>query len=365
MVRVLIAFLVLVAAAGAYLTLAPIDIDPVAWTPQPVPPSDSGPYVKNDLLKSIERIATNIGKGPEAVAFDKQGRIYAGFDDGRVARFEADGSGYNMLANTSGRPLGIFIHPDGSVIVCDADQGLLRIGPDGELAILATTAEDLPFRFTDDLAVTADGSKVYFTDASSKYGYGHSTEDIVEHRGHGRFLVYDFATRKTDVLLRDMQFANGVALGPDEAYALVNETGSYRIIRYWLKGDKAGKWDIFADNLPGFPDNITFNGVDRFWVALYAPRTPIVDGLAGYPYLRKVVMRALRLLPPPVKPQAFALAFAPSGKLIANFQYDGSDAYYPITSVREHPNGYLYFGSLTARSLGRMRMPQLPAGIGG
>jgi hypothetical protein len=161
-----------------------------------------------------------------------------------------------------------------------------------------------------------------------------------------------------------MQFANGVALGPDEAFALVNETASYRIVRYWLKGERAGTSDIFADNLPGFPDNITFNGTNRFWVALYAPRTPIADSLAPYPYLRKMVMRALLILPPPVKPQAFALAFDPSGKLAANLQYDGSDAYYPITSVREHPNGYLYFGSLTARSLARMKMPRLPAGVG-
>jgi sugar lactone lactonase YvrE len=362
--RFLITVLVLFAAAFAYLLLAPIDIEPAQWMPQPAPPSDAGLYVRNELLKPMERIAQGIGKGPEAVAFDAQGRIYAGFDDGRVARFEQDGGGYHMIANTGGRPLGVFVHPDGSVIVCDADNGLLAIAPNGRVSVLAAAAEDLPFHFTNDLAVTADGSKVYFTDASSKYGYGHSTEDIVEHKGHGRFLVYDFATGKTQVLLKDLQFANGVALGPDEAFALVNETASYRIVRYWLKGEKAGTSDIFADNLPGFPDNITFNGTNRFWVALYAPRTPIADILAPYPYLRKMVMRALLILPAPVKPQAFVLAFDPSGKLTANLQYDGSDAFSPITSVREHPNGYLYFGSLTARSLARMKRPPLPAGIG-
>ena len=155
---------------------------------------------------------------------------------------------------------------------------------------------------------------------------------------------------------------NGVALGPDEAFVLVNETGSYRILRYWLKGEKAGTSDIFADNLPGFPDNITFNGKDRFWVAIYAPRTAIADTLAPYPAARKMVMRAMQFLPPPVKAQAFALAFTPDGKLAANLQYDGKDAYFPVTSVREHPNGYLYFGSLTADSLGRIKTP--PAGVG-
>jgi sugar lactone lactonase YvrE len=362
--RILIIILFVFAAVLAYLFFGPAGIEPVAWQPQPAPSSERGPYARNEILKAIERIAPNIGKGPEAVAFDAQGRLYTGFDDGRVARFEADGSGYTLLAKTGGRPLGVTIHPDGSVIVCDAQKGLLKIDSSGAVTVLSAGAEGVPFRFADDLTVTQDGSKVYFTDASSKFGYGHSTDDIIEHEGHGRFLVYDFSTGRTDVLLKGMQFANGVALGPDEAFVLVNETGNYRIVRYWLKGDKAGSSGIFADNLPGFPDNITFNGSRRFWVAIYAPRTPIADRLAPYPYLRKMVMRGLRFLPPPVKPQAFALAFDPDGKLVANLQYDGKDAYFPITSVREHPNGFLYFGSLTAEALGRMKLPGLPAGTG-
>lgn len=353
--RVLHVVLVVFAILLAFLSFAPVGIEPVAWQPLEPPSSESGPYARNDLLKGIERIAKSIGKGPEALAFDAQGRIYTGFEDGRVARFEPDGSGYALLANTGGRPLGVFVHPDGGLIVCDAAKGLLRIGGDGKISVLADGADGVPFHFTNDLAVTKDGSKVYFTDASSKFGFGQSTDDIVEHGAHGRFLVYDFSTAKTDVLMKDLQFANGVALGPDEAFALVNETGSYRILRYWLKGEKAGTSDVFADNLPGFPDNITFNGADRFWVALYAPRTPVADRLAPYPGARKAVMRALRFLPLPVKPQAFALAFDPGGKLIANLQYDGGDAYYPVTSVREHPNGYLHFGSLTQNSIGRLK----------
>lgn len=360
----LIYFLAFLGAVLAYLLLAPIRVEPVAWQPQPAPSSTSGPYARNELLKAVERIARGIVKGPEAIAFDAQGRIYAGFDDGRVARFEEDGGGYAPIANTGGRPLGIFIHPDGSVIVCDAKKGLLKVADGGQITSLATEADGVPLGFANDLAVSADGSKVYFTDSSSKFGYPHSTEDIVEHGGRGRFLVYDFASGKAHVLLRRLQFANGVALGLDEAFALVNETGSYRILRYWLKGEKAGTSDIFADNLPGFPDNITFNGKNRFWVALYAPRTPVADRLAPYPFLRKVVMRALRYLPAPIEPEAFALAFDPSGKLGANLQYDGPDAFFPVTSVREHPNGYLYFGSLTQESLGRMKLPALPAGIG-
>ncbi len=155
--------------------------------------------------RSVERhraYREGVGKGPEAIAFDAQGRITTGFVDGRVVRFEPDGSGYTLLANTGGRPLGVFIHPDGSVIVCDANRGLLKVDQGGKITVLSAEAEGVPFRFTDDLAVTKDGSKVYFTDASSKFGFGQVSEDIIEHGGHGRFLVYDFKTGKTDVLMK-------------------------------------------------------------------------------------------------------------------------------------------------------------------
>ena len=153
-----------------------------------------------------------------------------------------------------------------------------------------------------------------------------------------------------------------MALGPDEAFALIDETGSYRILRYWLKGEKAGTSDVFADDRR-LPDNITFNGRDRFWVALYA-RVRRPGRARPYPFLRKMLARALRYLPPPVTKQAFALAFDLEGKLAGNLQYDGPDAFFPVTSVREHPNGNLYFGSLAQESLGRMKLPPLPAGIG-
>lgn len=54
-----------------------------------------------------------------------------------------------------------------------------------------------------------------------------------------------------------------------EDFVLVNETYRYRIVRYWLKGPKAGTHEVFIDNLPGFPDNISSNRKGTFWLALF------------------------------------------------------------------------------------------------
>ena len=230
--------------------------------------------------------------------------------------------------------------------------------------MLAAEADGRPLHFTNDLAVTKDGSKVYFTDASSKFGFGQSTDDIIEHGGHGRFLAYDFKTGKTNVLLKGLQFANGVALGPDEAFALVNETGSYQILRYWLKGEKLRDFGHLRGQPARIPrqHHLQRQGpfLGRDLRAAHADcgspcalpgRAQDGDARAAFPA-------------PPVKAQAYALAFDADGKLPANLQYDGGDAYSPVTWVREHPNGYLYFGSLTAESLGHIETPSLSADIG-
>jgi sugar lactone lactonase YvrE len=180
--------------------------------------------------------------------------------------------------------------------------------------------------------------------------------DIVEHGGNGRLLKYEPLADEVTVLLDGLQFANGVAVGPDERYVLVNETGSYRVTRYWLAGDRAGTSDPFAVNLPGFPDNISFNGEDTFWLALYAPRNPALDFMADKPFLRKVVYRLPEALQPAPVKHAIVLGLNAEGEVIHNLQDASADAYAPITAV-EQVGDALYFGSLSVPAIARMPAP--------
>src|SRR5687768_15209904 len=112
MKTVIAALLLLLGAGLLYLLTWPVPIAPVAWTP-PAAPSLDGPYASNDRLAAAQRLAEGVGHGPEALALDAQGRVHTGYVDGRVMRFEADGSQGVELANTGGRPLGLKFAPDG------------------------------------------------------------------------------------------------------------------------------------------------------------------------------------------------------------------------------------------------------------
>ncbi|VVP82630.1 hypothetical protein PS918_02449 [Pseudomonas fluorescens] len=344
--------LLVIAVIAGYLLLMPTHVRPVAWTPPPAPSLTSGPYADNQRLKGMERVGAADIDGPEALLLEGD-MLITGLHDGRLIRTSLDGKVTKVLADTGGRPLGLARHPNGLLVIADAVKGLLSLDAQGRLVALTTAAGGVPLGFTDDVAIDKSGHYAYFSDASSRFGYGRDGEAILEHGGDGRLLRYDFQTGKTSVLLDKLEFANGVALGPEDDFVLVNETGAYRITRYWLNGPKAGTHDLLIDNLPGLPDNLSFNGRDRFWVALYAPRNALLDATAAHPFIRKMITRAMTVLPKPVEKRAFALGLDLEGKVIANLQDGSSGNYSPITTVREYGE-WLYFGSLKAQHMVRL-----------
>src|SRR5690606_25455560 len=320
--------LLAVAALLAWLLFWPVPIEPVAWQ-APEAPALEGIYARNDKLKDVTWLGKDQGIGPEDVAIDADGNLYVGYVDGRIVRFSPNGEQPTELANTGGRPLGLDFDPDGNLIIADGYKGLLRMTPQGNLETLSTEADGVAFGFTDDVDVASDGM-MYFSDASSKFGPAmKARDDVLEHGGHGRLLKYDPFTKTTSVLLDGLQFANGIALCPDEACVLVAQTGSYDIVRVWLQGEKAGQHEIFIDNLPGLPDGISSNGKDTLWIALFAPRNALLDALSPYPFLRKLAFRLPQWLQPQPAAHGFVLGVSFDGEVTHNLQHEGVESFHP------------------------------------
>ncbi|RCV07280.1 hypothetical protein SETIT_1G231500v2 [Setaria italica] len=144
----------------------------------------------------------------------------------------AYGPGYNAKACTAsrtrpaevtermcGRPLGLRFHyGSGNLYIADAYKGLMRVGPGGGEA---TKADGVPLRFTNGVdvdQVTGEHERVTAT--------GDST---------------------------------GRLLNPDRTHLVVALTGPCKLLRYWIKGPKAGMSEPLAD-LPGYPDNVRADG---------------------------------------------------------------------------------------------------------
>ncbi|CAJ1956258.1 unnamed protein product [Sphenostylis stenocarpa] len=77
---------------------------------------------------------------------------------------------YVETEHICGRPLGLrFDKKTGDLYIADAYFGVMMVGPQGGLATsLATEAEGVPLRFTNDVDIDTEGN-LYFTDSSSNF----------------------------------------------------------------------------------------------------------------------------------------------------------------------------------------------------
>ncbi len=327
-----------------------MEFQPGAWRP----PTDlglSGVYAENDRLTGSALWPTN-GVGPEDIALDEERRPVTGLADGRIIRFPPDGGAPETLGDTGGRPLGIETVPGGGLIICDADRGLLHMDPGGTIEVLADHYRANEFTITNNASVASDGT-IYFSVSSHRWPLSDFTKDILERSGTGR-LYRRTPDGELTVLLDGLVFANGVALSREEDFVLVVETGSYRIHRVWLSGENAGTTDLFIENLPGFPDNLS-RSHDVFWCALVRLRDKALDMTLPRPWARKVIAA----LPEPLQPKpgrhGMLVAFDHAGRVVTTLQ-DPTGRVAVTTGVRA--DGYrLYVGSLSEPHIAVAQLP--------
>ena len=338
-----------------YLFFWPVPIDPAVYIPSHNP-GMTGPFAQNANLSGVEHLVAGLGLGPEDVTLGPDGLLYTGLQDGRIMRFRTDGSGLETFVSTEGRPLGMQFDEGGNLIVADAFKGLLSIGTDREVTVLTDEVDGRRILFADDLDIAGDGT-VWFSDASQRFDQHHWILDFWEMQPTGRLLSYDPATRETAVRLDGLMFANGVALGPNDEFVLVNETSAARITRLWLKGPKAGQDEPFLKSLPAYNDNLSYNHNGVFWVALPSPRNDDMEGLWPQPFLRTVLFRLPEFLQGGLvgAPYGWVLGVDTRGSIVFNL-HDPSGDYGTITSVNEF-DGWLYFGSIAMSSVGRHPVP--------
>jgi sugar lactone lactonase YvrE len=316
----------------------------------------TGPFVKNKALVGVQHLIKGIGLGPEDIAKGPDELLYTGLQDGRIIRFKTGDESVETFVSTGGRPLGMQFDADGNLIVADAFKGLLSISPTRAIKVLTDSVNGKQLLFPDDLDIASDGT-IWFSDASQRFDQHNWFLDFLETRPTGRLLGFDPETGKTEVRLDGLMFANGVAVGPDDTYVLVNETIRARVTRLWLKGPKAGQTDVFLDELPAYPDNISFNTDGIFWVALPSPRSADLERHWPSPFRRKVLMRLPESIrggkPAPL--YGWVIGVNTNGEVVHNLQ-DPNGNYGSITSVNEF-DGWLYLGSIAMTSVGRIAVP--------
>lgn len=326
--------------------------------------SDS-PYAVNDRLSHAEAIGLNEVEGPEDVILDREGRLYGGTRQGWILRFSGEHfEKRELFARTGGRPLGLAFDRDDNLVVCVSGMGLYGVRPSGDVYKITDQTrrswfkivDDSRLRLTDDLDIGPDG-KIYFSEASTRFGVDNWPVDGLEARGTGRLECHDPATGRTRTLVDHIRFCNGVCMAHDNRSVLYNETFGMRVMRYWLDGPKKGKTEVVIDNLPGHPDNINRASDGGYWLALVGMRAPVYDVAMRHPGFRIRMIKRL-----PVDEWLIAgvnngciVKLNAEGKPLTSYWDPGGKSHATLTSMRED-RGYLYLGGLENNRIGRIRL---------
>ncbi|XP_051649013.1 adipocyte plasma membrane-associated protein isoform X4 [Manacus candei] len=311
----------------------PIDPQPISLKE---PPLLTGVLEPNIKLRKAERLWENQLYGPESIV-NIGDILFTGTADGKIIKIE-----------------------DGEI------QTISRIGhgPCGETKMLVSTKtviEGQKLSFVNDLTMTRDGRKIYFTDSSSKWQRRDYLFLIMEGTDDGRLLEYDTVTKEVKVLMVGLRFPNGVQLSPAEDFVLVQETTMARIRRYYVSGLMKGGADMFVENMPGLPDNIRLSSSGGYWVAMAAvrhnPGFSLLDFLAEKPWIKKMIFKLLS--------QETVTNFVPKYSLVVELTETGSYrrsfhdpngvmvAY--VSEAHEH-DGYLYLGSFRSPYICRINL---------
>lgn len=311
----------------------------------------AGNYARNERLRGAALWDTG-GVGPEDVTIDADGWPVVGLEDGRVIRFPDDSGVPELVGTTEGRPLGIETHPDEGFLICDAHLGLLHMHQDGSVDSLATKFRNEPFLLTNNAAMTADGT-VYFSVSSRRRALADHVHDILEQSATGRLYRRE-VNGDIDLLADGLAFANGVALSQDEDFVLVAETGRYRIQRVWLTGEKAGRVEIFVDNLPGLPDNLNrWHSV--FWCGFVKMRDKALDATLPRPWTRSILARLPAKMLPKAGNVGMVAGYDHDGRVVITLQDDSGRL--AATTGAQAEGFRLYVTSLTRPHLAVAQLP--------
>jgi ribose transport system permease protein len=339
----------------------------VDFVPPPSISRDSGTvFAENDRLKNVEAIALDRIEGPEDIILDRRDNLYTVNRNGSIIRFFApDYQRREEFARIGGRPLGLAIDRDENLIVCVAGMGVYGVKPDRTVFKISDETnrtwhrlkDDSRLWLADDLDIAADG-KIYFSDATTRYDLSDWALDGFEGRGNGRLICHDPATGKTQTILSNLAFPNGVCLSHDGRSVLWASTWLCRIYRYWIQGEKAGTLELLLDNLPGYPDNINRASDGTYWLALVGIRSPVYDLAMADPSFRT---RMVKQIPPdewlcPGINFGCVIKFDDAGDVRESLWDPGATSHPTITSIREH-KGYLYIGGLENNRIGRLPLP--------
>jgi len=325
-------------------------LHPISWQP-PIKPILENVLEVNNKLLSSKKIDLKGWYGTEDIIFDKQGNLYTGvhigegdFSDGKILKISPDGL-VNVFYNADSWVAGLHFDSNNNLIALSHKEGLISISPNKEITLLANQDDNgRLFLILNGLDIASDGN-IYFSNTSHEatYDIKYGRKLIMELKQNGALYQYNPLTKKVTTLIDGTHFGNGVVLSKNEDFILMTETTKYRIIKYWLKGEKKGETELFIDNLPGFPNGISIREDGSFWLGFSTKRNDVLDKIHSKTGIKKLIYGLPEFMQPKQDEYGLILNLSEQGEILSSF-FDSTGKVIPEAGSVKENRGLLYIG---------------------
>ena len=362
-------------------------------SPTPYVISDNPPEFDPNLTKIVKTSEKLKVPGCECFAVDSKGFIYSGTLNGLVVKISPDFSTVTPIVRTGPAPvdsvecntldegyleecgivLGVSVLNDDTLLVVDVLHGIFSVSINRKSKTQLLDLKHQPdylkktIGLPNNIVVLQDEGAFLFSDSTSKFYFKNVALAVFEHGNDGIIYRYDLSTQKITALVSGLHFPNGVELHRDGESVLICEFNIARITRFYFKGEKKGKREVFVDNLIGTPDNIQRSRQGGYWVAVPMIREwpYISDIVLKYPFISKLFAKLISsdFLRSTTKAQAghfgLAVRLGENGEVL-EYVFDPKGEHVSVvTHALDLSDGYLYFGTSAEEHLVRTKYPIL------
>jgi len=224
-----------------------------------------------------------------------------------------------------------------------------------------------PLAFCNDLDVSSDGKRIYFTEPFAYEGAsmgGGAVGEAITLGDNGRLWRHELDSGETRLVADGFHFVDGILIDPEpdgarEQSVLVTQTPGFAITRFFLAGPRAGTAEPVWTGLPGMADGMDRDAQGRIWIGIYRKRSAFLTWAHRNPWIKPLLLRLpLQLLPVPK--QTGVLALSPDGATPLYYAiYEGPEL--RDAAVVVPGKDYLYIANFDReqRGLLRIRYPAL------
>lgn len=135
-------------------------------------------------------------------------------------------------------------------------------------------------------AIAASGSHLYVANGSAAHAPSGWQADLLQRNASGSIWRLDLESGASACVARDLAWPAGIALDGDSL--VFSEAWKHRLVRLDLAG--GSKPQVLHADMPGYPGRLSRAVAGGFWLAVFAPRSQLVEFVLREPAYRTRMM---------------------------------------------------------------------------